>query len=247
MGLFRWLLSKYSRFPILDPERTEVIIWNSINLVIINFYLIEIGFLIGFGDVYWQDELKYFYVGNIFFLLFFLVDLVISPLKSYYSNGILIDKRVVIFKRYMRSCLWIDLCGLIGVVIPYIGRNVALNYFKLLFLGKLYNAYEIDKYLLMLIRNHFTRSHLYAITRIVYITILWSHFLGVGFFAIDYSLYLNNSYGPNTPNHCWTYNSALDYNITQSHWSIQYLYSLYFSIGNITTIAYGDIVALNPS
>lgn len=28
---------------------------------------------------------------------------------------------------------------------------------------------------------------------------------------------------------------------------MQYLYSLYYSVGNITTIAYGDITARNPA
>lgn len=136
--------------------------------------------------------------------------------------------------------------GLLGVIIPYVNQSVASNLFKLLFLGKIYNAYEIDKYLLMIVRNKFKHAHVYAIARVVYLTILWSHYLGVGFFAIDYMVYQTNYYGPNTPNVCWIFNSVLDYNITQSPWWIQYLYSLYFSVGNITTIAYGDIVARNP-
>ena len=83
-GLFRWLLQKYSRFDILVPERTGVLIWSIVNLAIIFFYLYEVGFLIGFGDEYWRAEVRYFYFGNIFFVVFFLADIVISPLKAYY-------------------------------------------------------------------------------------------------------------------------------------------------------------------
>jgi len=146
----------------------------------------------------------------------------------------------------VRFGLWIDILGLIGVIIPYIDQSVISNLFKLLFLGKLYNAYEIDRYLLMIIRNRYNRSHIYAISRVVYLTILWTHYLGVMFFSIDYTIYESNYYGPNTPNYCWIYNDLLDFNISQEPWWIQYLYSFYFSVGNITTIAYGDITAKNP-
>lgn len=101
---------------------------------------------------------------------------------------------------------------------------------------------------MMLVRNRFRRSHFYAMARIVFFMLLWGHWLGVGFFAVDYQVYASNFYGPNTPNYCWVYNSGLNpgHNLTVQHWSIQYLYTLYFSVGNITTIAYGDITARNP-
>ena len=97
-----------------------------------------------------------------------------------------------------------------------------------------------------MIKNYFKRSHWYSISRIVYIALLWSHYLGIGFFAVSYIVYENNSYGPNTPNHCWIYNSSIDLQVANNHWILQYFYALYYSVGNITTIAYGDIVPLNP-
>ena len=99
---------------------------------------------------------------------------------------------------------------------------------------------------MMLIKSRFKKSHIYAIGRIVFLMILWSHWMGVGFFAIDHWVYRNNIYGPNTPNYCWIYNSALEHNISGAPWYIQYVYTLYYSVGNITTIAYGDITAYNP-
>ena len=142
--------------------------------------------------------------------------------------------------------LWFDLVALISVAAPYFSLSLSFNYFKLLFIVKLIPAYDLDKYLLMYVKSRFKRSHIYGLFRLIMLIILWSHWFGVGFFALDYWVYSSNYYGPNTPSYCWIYNSPLNFNITQTHWTIQYLYSLYFSIGNITTIAYGDIVPRNP-
>jgi hypothetical protein len=64
---------------------------------------------------------------------------------------------------------------------------------------------------------------------------------------IDKWVYDTNYYGPNTPNLCWIYNaSAFSKIVVLEPWYNQYLYSLYYSIGTMTTIANGDIVPLNP-
>ena len=114
-------------------------------------------------------------------------------------------------------------------------------------IGKFYQLYYLDQYMSMMVKNHFKRSHLYSISRVVYIAVLWSHYLGIGFYFVSNVVYQNNSYGPNTPNNCWIYNSSVDIKIATYHWTYKYFYALYYSIGNITTIAYGDIVPLNPT
>jgi hypothetical protein len=74
-----------------------------------------------------------------------------------------------------------------------------------------------------------------------------AHYIGIGYFVISYWIYYNNIYGPNTPNVCWIYNAqAYSQIILLLDWRGQYLYTMYFSIGMTTTIAYGDITPLNP-
>jgi len=192
-----------------------MLISNILNFTIIIFYLIEIGLIVGFGEIFWQDELKYFYEGNIFFIVFFLMDILLSPLKAFYSNGIMIISRVVIFKRYSRFYLWLDLVAFLSVLAPYVSLSFKTNYFKLLFFVKLIPAYDLDRYLLMYVKNQSKRSHVYGLLRLILMMVLWAHWFGVGFFALDYWVYSSNFYGPNTPNYCWIYNSALNFNITQ--------------------------------
>ena len=77
--------------------------------------------------------------------------------------------------------------------------------------------------------------------------ILGSHYIGIFFYMIDYYVYVTNYYGPNTPNLCWIYNAqAFSQMILILPWYGQYEYTMYFSIGTMTTIAYGDITPLNP-
>jgi antitoxin component YwqK of YwqJK toxin-antitoxin module len=46
--------------------------------------------LTGWGSSFWQDELTYFYEGNLIFSVFLFGDILLGPLKAYYQNGILV-------------------------------------------------------------------------------------------------------------------------------------------------------------
>ncbi len=88
---------------------------------------------------------------------------------------------------------------------------------------------------------------IYQIARLVIFIFIVAHYLGIGFYILGYYIYSTNYYGPNTPNISWIYNSqAYSQMVTNLDWKGQYIYTLYFSIGVTTTIAYGDITPLNP-
>lgn len=88
---------------------------------------------------------------------------------------------------------------------------------------------------------------IYQIGRLVIFIFLVAHYLGIGFYIVGYYIYSTNYYGPNTPNISWLYNSqAYSQIVLNLDWKGQYLYTMYFSIGVTTTIAYGDITPLNP-
>ena len=71
--------------------------------------------------------------------------------------------------------------------------------------------------------------------------------MGIGFYMVSQWVYINNYYGPNTPNLCWVYNSWALYQMTiLLTWSQMYKYIMYYSIAVVTTIAYGDITPKNP-
>ena len=61
-----------------------MVAWNSLNLLIINYYILELGLLVGWGERFWRDELRWLLGLNFAFLTVFLVDIFLSPLKAYY-------------------------------------------------------------------------------------------------------------------------------------------------------------------
>ena len=63
---------------------------------------------------------------------------------------------------------------------------------------------------------------------------------------VSYAVYESNYYGPNTPNIVWVYNSWAFYQMAFLPWYQMYVYIMYFTIGMLTTIAYGDITPKNP-
>lgn len=74
----------------LSPERRGVLIWNVAMLVVIGYYLVETGMLVGWGQAFWSDELQYLSWLNIIFAVLLLGDILLGPLKAFYSKGILI-------------------------------------------------------------------------------------------------------------------------------------------------------------
>lgn len=92
-----------------------------------------------------------------------------------------------------------------------------------------------------------TYSTIYLCIKLAVVLIVYAHYLGIGFYLVSLWVYNNNYYGPNTPNICWIYNSQAFYQINiLLSWQEQYIYIMYYSIGLVTTIAYGDIIPRNP-
>lgn len=96
-------------------------------------------------------------------------------------------------------------------------------------------------------RLNVTAHTAYKITLLTLYALGYSHFMGVGFYLSSKWVYDNNYYGPNTPNVCWIYNSqSYPGLVIALPWYLQYNYIMYYSVGVITAIAYGDITPKNP-
>lgn len=153
----------------------------------------------------------------------------------------------MIVKRYLRVRFYIDVIAIISIAIPFISGTFALNWIKALFFLKIYTVYEIDKEFIRVSQLKIKYHTFYLLCRLILFLYLGSHYLGIWFYMVDYWVYANNYYGPNTPNICWIYNAqAYSQLVLLQPWYGQYLYTMYFSIGTMTTIAYGDITPLNP-
>lgn len=65
------------------------------------FYILELGLLIGFKEAFWQDQLNHFLAMHIIFITILIIDILLSPLKSYYDEGVLITDITTIYYKYM--------------------------------------------------------------------------------------------------------------------------------------------------
>ena len=121
-----------------------------------------------------------------------------------------------------------------------------LNYFKIIFYSKALTLYQIDIIYQKMLVFKLRVNILYLITRQIIIVLISTHYIGVIFFSIDYYIYKNNYYGPSTPNRCWIFTSTAYSQLIWEPWYMWYVYSFYWSLGTMTTIAYGDITPTNP-
>lgn len=176
------------------------------------------------------------------------MDIVITPLKTFYREGLLVKDRKMLLKQYISTYFWVDVIGLISIIIPLILRQyLAANIVKILFFPKILVLNHLDEKIVNVLILRTRAKTAYLISRLIVFLILISHYIGIGFYMVSYYVYSTNYYGPNTPNICWIYNAeAYSQIILLLDWKGQYAYTMYFSLGMTTTIAYGDITPLNP-
>lgn len=79
-----------------------------------------------------------------------------------------------------------------------------------------------------------------------------SHIMALGFYSLDYSLLNTTCAGDNSQCIklcilvCWLNQSTSWSPIIELDWPLQYFYSLYWGVNDVSTIDYGDIICGNP-
>ena len=173
-------------------------------------------------------------------------DIVVQMSTGYYKEGILIMDKIKIVKHYLTKYFLIDLVGALIVTIAFLTGSMVLNYFKVLFYFKILTLSKIDGIYQKMLIFYLRWNIIYLVFRQILIVIISTHYIGVIFFWVDYTVYSTNYYGPSTPARCWIFTATAYSQLIFEPWYIWYIYSIYWSLGTMTTIAYGDITPKNP-
>lgn len=125
-----------------------------------------------------------------------------------YKEGLLIKNRRLLLKQYINSYLWIDVIGLVSLIVPVILKQYyAANLAKIFFLPKIVVLNNLDAKIVNVLIFRARTKTFYLIGRLLVFMVMISHYIGIGFYMVGYYVYSTNYYGPNTPNLCWLYNA----------------------------------------
>jgi hypothetical protein len=231
---------------VIRPDSMFLMGWYVLISIIFTYYVLEIGLLIAFGSVFWQDEMEYVWWLQVLWLGILLLDMMISPIKAYYSEGLLIKDVSLILNHYLKAELYFDIVGILVIALPMAIGNVNANWVKLLWLVKLYSMDKINDEFQRITQLYIIPNTIYLVFKLVLLSLIYAHFMAIFFYLLSLHLYNTNHYGPNTPNIVWVYNSWAFTQMAFLSWYNMYAYIMYYGVAVITTIAYGDVTPKNP-
>lgn len=198
----------YRKFTPIRPESPFIVIWNILVMMVIIIYLMEFPLIIGYGEIVWKDISTSLMPLMIIFYVILIIDIFLTPLKMEYREGLLIKDTRILVKDYLRRNFWIDIIGLLCLLIPMIFKKYyAVNLLKIFFLPKILILNQLDDKVVNVLVFQVKIKTFYLISRLVVFMILISHFIGIGFYMVAHYIYSTNYYGPNTPNITWLYNA----------------------------------------
>lgn len=149
--------------------------------------------------------------------------------------------------RYIRKELIIDVWCVIILPLDYFTYNLALNILKLLFILKIMRLSRYDREFLYLLSTHRLLKLIYKFSRLILIIMFYSHVLACIFFFMDYTFYTSNFNNYVDNGYLWLLTAqCMNDIVLQYGWAGRYLYALYWSIGTVSTVGYGDIFPANP-
>jgi hypothetical protein len=191
---------------VVRPTNFILLCWDVVIVVTVVFYIMEIGFLMGFGEIFWQDELDTAIPVHIIIIVFLCLDVFLAPCKAFYQDGLLITDSVAILRRYLSFEGPLDLLAIISIIIPIASGSLPANWIKIVWVFKFYTVGRINDEFERATQLYISWSTTYLVIKLAAVGILYAHFMGIAFYLVSHWVYTNNYYGPNTPNICWIYN-----------------------------------------
>lgn len=145
MPLMDRIAGFYSRrMGVIRPDNFFLLLWNIFIVVIVLFYILEMGFLLGFGEAFWRDELSIILGFHLLFILMLVLDALLAPVKAYYADGLLVMEVKTILREYLRVEGPIDLLAILSIIIPLASGRLDANWVKVVWVLKFYTVGRIN-------------------------------------------------------------------------------------------------------
>lgn len=218
---------------IFQPDEPFILLWNFIMFffVLINaFYIpLKIGFEL---DPYEIHEIIYFVVET-FSVWVFIFDIFIILNTAYFSKGMFIQERFMIFHHYLKYTALFDFLSLLPSLINYFTDIPFIEIFFILRIIKLRDSIKKFEDFLQ-IRD--LQNGIFELIKLLTSILFAAHLCCCSwhYLAIYQIRYFDN---------VRTWLHALE--IQNAHWMTRYVNSLYFSIVSMVTVGYGDITPQN--
>ena len=74
-----------------------------------------------------------------------IIDVLISPLKAFYRDGLLIKDVLSISKSYVQKDFWIDILAIFAVLMPVLIKFLLANILKIIWFAKLGTIKRINR------------------------------------------------------------------------------------------------------
>ena len=222
---------------LISPENKMIVAWNSLIVICSVFLVIYIPFVIAFEINDNESNL----IMYITFLLVFVIDLIIHLNTALYNNGNLIIDRSKIIKSYMKGWFFIDVLGILALIITIVTAKTKLKrgwYIEILRLGFMGKLLKVNGKFERLQDGISSKLFvgLLILIEIIIKELLIAHFLACAFYAL--SRYESQFHPEVWINSCYLETGKV---------SELYITALYWSITTLATVGYGDIKAKTSS
>ena len=234
--------------PVIKPDKKMKIIWDLIIIFIISIYFFLIPMQLCF-DMFFDDELELLFEKyNVnhslagFIILFpeimLIIDTLLKFITGYYENGIIVEDKSLIVHHYLKKGLLFDILSYLPVIIQSIFKQsfpelaLLLKSLQLLLFFKLKRVKIAISNYEEIIASNGKHDFLLSACKLMYVILFITHLNGCIWHACAY-------FYSNGDNLTW-----LDYSqLKSSHWTIRYIYSLYWAISIMATIGFGEKIS----